>query len=51
MRKIIPTFVGFEAGRGPSAREHRQPQEAGKSQESDATLEPPERKQTLIVAL
>lgn len=47
MRSMQLVFTGFEDGRGPCAKECGQPQEAGKSKETDSPLEPPERKEAL----
>ena len=42
MRKILQAIDDFEDGKGPQAKECRQPLEARKGKETDSLLEPPE---------
>ena len=45
--KRVRLVAGFEDGKGPLAREFKQPPEAGEGKEIDKPLEPPERNATL----
>jgi len=48
VRNIQLTTSGFEYGRGPGAKECRQPLEAGKGKKMDFPLEIPERNTSLL---